>query len=479
MLTINTAEEINTLSLLYINENYIQKDNDIVQFLKQKVESIYTTTSKEEAQLFCEKHYKVIDLVIVEGSSLYDTISNIRDIDESMPIVLISDFRQKEEIFKLINMKIDQYIQKPYNNSDILNRVIDVVKNIPKKKEHDFLSWHEASHKDQLNLEDRLSEKIHFLSEYNKAIDIGTPICRIDVTGKITFANETFKKILQYDGEKIEDENYFNICQFHNGINEFARLRKQVTVKDSFNASIIYTKRDGTKIYHSCTYVGIHNSEGEIEETLCFHYDHTQEFILNHEIMDTQRELIYTLGEVAESRSNETGAHIQRVASYSEILAKKCGLEKEAEYIKIASTMHDIGKIAIEDSILKKPGRLTSLEFERMKEHSMIGFDIFKNSTKPILKTAALISRDHHEKWDGSGYPQGLKGEDIHIYGRIVAIADVFDALGSERVYKKAWSLEKILKYFKNNRGKHFDPNLVDIFFENLDMFLEVRDCFK
>ncbi len=475
MLSMNTAEEINTLSLLYINENYIQKDNDIVKFLKQEVESIYTATSKEEAKLFCEKHYRVIDIVILEGSSLDDTISHIREIDESMPIVLISDFAKKEEIFQLIDLRIDQYIQKPYINSSILEKIVDVVKNRPKKEEHDFLSWHESSHKYQGNLENTLSEKIHFLSEYNKAIDMGTPICRIDVTGKITFANETFRKILQYDGEKIEDENYFNICQFHNGMNESERLRKQITVKDSFNASIIYTKKDGTKIYHSCTYVGIHNSEGEIEETLCFHYDHTQEFILNHEIIDTQRELIYTLGEVTESRSNETGEHIQRVAAYSEILAKKCGLGREAEYIKIASTMHDIGKIAIEDSILKKPGRLTKDEFDRMKEHSMIGYDIFKNSTKPILKAAALISRDHHEKWDGSGYPQGLKGEDIHIYGRIVAIADVFDALGSERVYKKAWSIDKILKYFKNNRGKHFDPKLVDLFFENLDQFLEVR----
>ncbi len=475
MLSINIQEQINTLSLLYVNENYIQKENDIVKFLKDEVESIYTATSQEDAKIFCEKHYKVIDMVILEGSSLYDTISHIRNIDTSMPIVLISNFDKKEDIFKLIDLKIDQYVKKPYINSTILDKIVDVFTNKPKKEEQDFLSWHQSSHKYQENLEDALNEKIHFLSEYNKAIDMGTPICRIDVRGKITFANETFKRILQYDGEKIENENYFDICQFYNGINESERLREQITVKNSFNASIVYTRKDGKKIYHSCTYVGIHNSSGEIEETLCFHYDHTQEFQLNHEIIDTQRELIYTLGEVTESRSNETGEHIKRVASYSEILAKKCGLDKEAEYIKIASTMHDIGKIAIEDTILKKPGRLTRDEFERMKEHSMIGYDIFKNSKKPILQAAALISRDHHEKWNGTGYPQGLKGEEIHIYGRIVAIADVFDALGSERVYKKAWPLEKILKYFKNNRGKHFDPKLIDLFFENLDLFLEVR----
>jgi response regulator RpfG family c-di-GMP phosphodiesterase len=141
--------------------------------------------------------------------------------------------------------------------------------------------------------------------------------------------------------------------------------------------------------------------------------------------------------------------------------------------------MHDIGKVAIADSILKKPGKLTDEEWSIMKTHSEIGYKILKNSSRPILRAAAIVSYRHHEKWDGSGYPNAIAGEKIHIFGRITAIADVFDALGSDRVYKKAWELDRILQLFKDERAKHFDPNLVDIFLNNLNKFLLIRDKFQ
>jgi len=141
--------------------------------------------------------------------------------------------------------------------------------------------------------------------------------------------------------------------------------------------------------------------------------------------------------------------------------------------------MHDIGKIGISDDILNKPGKLDKNEWDVMRTHSTIGYEILKNSTRPILQAAATVAYTHHEKWDGSGYPIGLKGEEIHIFGRITAIADVFDALGSDRVYKEAWPLEKILDFFKEQKGKHFDPKLIDIFFDNLDEFLKIRDKYK
>jgi response regulator RpfG family c-di-GMP phosphodiesterase len=114
-----------------------------------------------------------------------------------------------------------------------------------------------------------------------------------------------------------------------------------------------------------------------------------------------------------------------------------------------------------------------------MKSHTTVGYEILKTSNRPILKASAIVAYEHHEKWDGTGYPRGLSGEDIHIYGRITAVADVFDALGSERVYKKAWKLNDVLEYFKEEKGKHFDPNLVEIFFDNLDEFLEIREKYK
>ena len=202
--------------------------------------------------------------------------------------------------------------------------------------------------------------------------------------------------------------------------------------------------------------------------------------LLNDEIEDTQKEVVFTMGAIGESRSKETGNHVKRVAQYSKLLALYYGLsQEEAELLKQASPMHDIGKVAIPDSILNKPGRFNDEERVVMDTHAKLGFDMLRNSHRELLQLAATVAYEHHEKWDGTGYPQGLKGEEIHIAGRITALADVFDALGSERVYKKAWDDERIFDLFKEQRALHFDPKLVDIFFENLDEFLKVREQFK
>lgn len=208
--------------------------------------------------------------------------------------------------------------------------------------------------------------------------------------------------------------------------------------------------------------------------------DITQVVNLHQELENTPKDIIYKMGEVVESRSQETGNHVKRVAEYSKLLGQKYGLaDNECEILFLASPMHDIGKVAIEDAILNKPGRFTDDEKKIMETHAEIGYKILNSSDRPILKAAAIISYTHHEKWDGSGYPHGLKENEIHIYGRITAIADVFDALGSDRVYKKAWPLEKILKLFEEEKGKHFEPKLVEIVFDNLDEFLEIRDKYK
>lgn len=201
---------------------------------------------------------------------------------------------------------------------------------------------------------------------------------------------------------------------------------------------------------------------------------------LNKEIIDTQKEVIFTMGSIAETRSKETGNHVNRVAEYSKIFALRLGFgEETAELIKQASPMHDIGKVGIPDAILNKPGRFTTDEFEKMKTHAELGYKMLKYSNRPILQVAATIAWEHHEKWDGSGYPRGLAGHDIHIYGRITAIADVFDALGSQRCYKEAWQDDDIWAYFKEQKGKHFDPELVDIFFENVEIFKEIRQHYR
>ena len=201
---------------------------------------------------------------------------------------------------------------------------------------------------------------------------------------------------------------------------------------------------------------------------------------LNKEIEETQKEVVFTMGAIGETRSKETGNHVKRVAEYSRIFALHYGLsEEQAELIKMASPMHDIGKVGIPDSILNKPGRLTAEEFKQMQLHSELGYEMLRYSHRPILKAAATMTYQHHEKWNGKGYPQGLFKEETHIYGRITAIADVFDALGSDRCYKKAWDDEKIFALFKEERGEHFEPKLVDIFFAHSDEFLAVRKKYR
>jgi response regulator RpfG family c-di-GMP phosphodiesterase len=200
--------------------------------------------------------------------------------------------------------------------------------------------------------------------------------------------------------------------------------------------------------------------------------------MLWEEIVETQREIITFMGEIGESRSKETGSHVRRVAQYSYWLAIGLGLgEKEAGLLRDASPMHDIGKVAIPDAILQKPGTLTQEEFEQIKSHTDIGYQLLRHSGRELLRAAAIVAREHHEKWDGSGYPRGLKGEEIHIYGRITAVADVFDALGSPRAYKPAWELDRMLALFEAERGKHFDPNVVDALIAQLPNILKVRDA--
>ncbi|MEO6097134.1 MAG: HD domain-containing phosphohydrolase [Fibrobacteria bacterium] len=172
----------------------------------------------------------------------------------------------------------------------------------------------------------------------------------------------------------------------------------------------------------------------------------------------------------------DLSGHLKRVAAYAKLLALKYGMdEKEANFIKQIAPMHDIGKWAIPESILHKPSALTPEEWEIMKTHSQMGFEMLKDSKLDVLQMGALVAVQHQEKFDGRGYPKGLKGEEIHIYSRITTVADVFDALGSERSYKQAWATVDIIQYFAEGRGTHFDPALVDILLAHLDEFIAIR----
>ncbi len=197
---------------------------------------------------------------------------------------------------------------------------------------------------------------------------------------------------------------------------------------------------------------------------------------LRQDIEASQKELVYMLADAVETRSNETGNHVKRVGEYSYELGLLAGMnESDAETLRSSSPLHDIGKIGIPDAILNKPGKLTAEERIVMNSHATQGARLLANSDKHILKMASIIAGQHHERWDGKGYPLGLAGEEIHLYGRIVCLTDIFDALLSKRCYKPAWTREQVTEYIQSESGAFFDPKLATLLLENLEIFFKIR----
>ena len=325
------------------------------------------------------------------------------------------------------------------------------------------------------------NNNINHLTQYEDAMSDYIAIAKTNTANTLVYVNDNFCKLSKYSRNELLGKSCSDIrSPKHIKNGDCNRLAQQLKNHKRVDFLFENIDKNGKKYYVDTKIYPILSADNEIIEYLHIMYNVTELLQLHKELEKTQKEIIYKMGEVGESRSQETGNHVKRVAEYSKLLAVLAGLgEKNANLLHAASPMHDIGKVAIADSILKKPGRLTPEEFEVMKTHAEIGYKILKNSQRPILRAAAIVSYRHHEKWDGSGYPNGLSGKKIHIFGRITAIADVFDALGSDRIYKKSWELEKIIEFFKEQKGKHFDPELVDLFLANLDKFLVIRDKFK
>ncbi|HNX58095.1 MAG TPA: DUF3369 domain-containing protein, partial [Spirochaetota bacterium] len=214
----------------------------------------------------------------------------------------------------------------------------------------------------------------------------------------------------------------------------------------------------------------MHDWEKNLIDIFCSNVAIAYENInLSQELEHSQKEIIVTLGEIVDNRSHETKNHVARVGEYCKLFGKKLGMdENEVEILRVASALHDIGKLAIPDAILQKPGKLTDEEFSLMKKHSTLGGEMLRFSKQNILKPAGVIAIQHHERFDGTGYPLGLRGDEIHLYSRITAIADVFDALTTDRIYRKALPLTEVIAYFESESGKQFDPKMVDILVNNI-----------
>ncbi|MCT7909124.1 HD domain-containing phosphohydrolase [Aliarcobacter butzleri] len=297
-----------------------------------------------------------------------------------------------------------------------------------------------------------------------------------DLKGTITHASSAFCKISGYTKKELIGKPHNIIRHPETPKETFKKMWEQIQKGNKFTAELKNLRKDGSFYWVVAEIEPKYDKKGNHIGYFAVREDITA----NKEIEEIQKEIIFTMGSIAESRSKETSEHIERVAKYTELIALELGLEpKEAKMLKLASPMHDIGKIAIPDYILNKPAKLTPEEFEIVKTHTIKGYEMLNLSERPLLKTAAIIALTHHEKYDGTGYPKGLKGEEIPLYGRITAIADVFDALAHERCYKKAWRVDKIVEYIKEERGKHFDPKLVDLFFENFDKILEIKKNYQ
>ncbi len=318
------------------------------------------------------------------------------------------------------------------------------------------------------------------LEHYQDAIDYSTIVSKADKQGVITYVNRAFCEISGFSPKELLHQPH-NIVRHPDMPPEvFQVMWSDLKKGKKWNGIIKNLKKDGSAYWVDASISPIYDHKGLLVEYIAIRRDITDMILLNEEIKDTQRELIYRMGEAVESRSKESGHHIQRVAHYSKLLAQLAGLnEEECKIIFAASTMHDIGKISISDAILLKEGELDDEEWAVMKTHAEIGYKILKGSERPLLNIAATVAYEHHEHYDGNGYPRGIRGKEISIYGRIVAVADVFDALATERIYKRAWPLETTVAYLKSQCGKQFDPELITLFVNYLDQFIEIKNRFR
>ena len=424
-------------------------------------EILIANDGKEGLKLFNENQERItliISDITMPNMNGIEMSRMIRKQNRDIPIILLTAHDDASLVVNALNAGVNHYMLKPIDHHKLLNEVIHY--------------RNEQIHKDEV------ARSLNLLKQYKSIIDDTTILSKTDLTGKITYANDEFYKISGYTEDELIGSHHNIVRHPDTEKNTFKDMWKTIKNGKNWSGNIKNRAKNGSTYYTKAFISPIKNHVGKIIEYIAIRHDITEIVEARNNIEESQREMIYRMGEIGETRSKETGQHVKRVAEYSYLLAILSGLsEKDSMLLKNVSPMHDIGKVAIADAILNKAGVLTDEEFNNMKNHSIAGYDLLSNSNQHMLQAAAIVAYEHHEKYDGTGYPNGKKAEDIHIYGCITVLADVFDALGSDRVYKKAWELEDILLFIKENRATHFDPKLVDLFFNNLDKFLDIRNA--
>jgi len=457
---ISKEEYIRVVKLSSLVENYIQQTKDNLKFETIRLQS---PLSKE----YFIKTDSIIQAIIQEKLSTIDSSS-------------LEWFTISSASIDSVASQISYFLEEV--QKEIQKKQID----IQQKEIQHIIFWLIAGVISILlaillyKTNKQMLVKQKLLNDYKKAIDNSTIVSKTDKHGVITYVNEAFCKISGYTEAELIGKPH-NIVRDPNVDKKiFKNLWRTIKDGKTWTGMIVNHTKNKSQYWVEASVSPIFDDANNLVEYIAIRHDVTEMVELHNEIRNTQHELIYRMSESVESRSKESGNHIKRVAHYSKLLAQYCGLTSaETEIIFIASAMHDIGKIATPDSILLKPAKLTEDEYKIMKTHAYTGYKILSGSNLPILKVAADIAHQHHERYDGKGYPNAFKEDEISIYAKIVAIADVFDALISDRVYKKAWPLEKVLKLFREESGKQFDPRIMQLFLNNIDKFMEIKNKFE
>lgn len=458
---------MNTMTILVVDDEprNIQVVSNV---LKEVTECrILYATNGEQAIERVEKN--PIDLILLDMMMpVMDGLETCRKLHENpkysdIPVIFLTAKNDEESLVAGFEAGAVDYISKPFVRRELIARV------------NTQLKLRQA----QKNLNNELSENKELLKQYKEIVDISSIVTKTDLSGRITYTNDKFCEISGYTREELIGKAHKIVR--HPDVDKavYKEMWESIQNKHPWHGVIKNRTKSGGEYIVDSVISPILDANGNIIEYISIRKDVTEMFNLKHEVEETQTELLITLGYVGESRSKETAYHVRRVAEYAKILAEASGLSAvEIEQLWLVAPMHDIGKIGIPDAILNKPGKLDEGEFEVMKCHSEIGWSFFKNSSRPLLQAAATVAYTHHERFDGKGYPRGLRGEEIPIFGRITAIADVFDALRCKRVYKEAWSSEAIFNHFREQRGKQFDPVLIDLLFEHMERFIAVQERF-
>lgn len=485
----------NSLQAIYENDELvgfiklISHFNSIAKVLKeQKIEPLFLL-SEEKSNLikepftkkFLEKNYianlnaseKIIDLVKKDGISDFENINNFKNFSNYIVTNIKIDDGKNNNLaqFLMFTNKKDLDLQELSNFKNNYLKIVVIFIIIYTLAFLYFLKLIYAK---------KLQKEVILKTEKIKSLltiyDENVIFCKTNLEKVITHASSAFCKISAYTKDELIGKSYNILTHPEISKDVFEDLWKNLKEKKRVSLELKNLRKDGSYYWVIADFEPDYNENGEHIGYFAIKKDITA----NKDIEKIQRDMIFTLGSIAEFRSKDTGEHVKRVAKYSKVLAKAYGLsQKDVQILEMASPMHDIGKIAIPDKILNKPGELTPSEYEIIKTHAQKGYDMLQVSNRELFKVASQIALTHHERYDGTGYPNGLKGEEIPIFGRITAIADVFDAIGSERCYKKAWDLNEVLKYIKDNSGTHFDPKLVQLCFDNIDKILEIREKYQ